>query len=170
MSASDNSESTHPIDNDSVCVICGGSPCEWAEYGEELLGRQSLMVRRGVDENGEDSLIDSTGRPITNKKMRLYMYRLFTYLKFGHLGRGNRIPIPSCVTTQIRNRYPDQTYTEFKEACDRNLIRANERRRQDIEERRQIQEEEEKQESDKDKDEGDESYRNEEEESEDDDE
>ena len=97
MSNSNDSDAQDNDDDESVCVVCGGTPCEWDEYGPELLSRQSLMVRREVGDDGTENLIDSAGRSIPNNKMRLYLYRLFTYLKFGHLGRGNRIPIPVVV-------------------------------------------------------------------------
>ena len=43
---------------------------------------------------------------LENKKRRKAMYRLFTYLKYGHLGKGNRIPIPICVIENIRKVFP----------------------------------------------------------------
>ena len=163
MSNSNDSDTEDIGDDESVCVICGGMPCEWEKFGGELISRQSLIVRRVVDDDGAEDLIDSAGWSIPNSKMWLYLYCLFTYLKFGHLGRGNRIPIPSCVTTQIRNLYPDPTYTEFCQACERNLERASRRKQeQQREESKQV--EEDKQEEDK---EEDEDYVDDEEESED---
>jgi hypothetical protein len=49
--------------------------------------------------------------------MRKALYRAFTYLKFGHLGKGRIIPIPSCVTAKIREMYPetDGDYMGFHE-------------------------------------------------------
>ena len=51
--------------------------------------------------------------------VRKALYHLFTYLKYGHLGRGNRIPIPSCVMEKIREEYPDQN-REFMGFCEDN--------------------------------------------------
>ncbi len=54
-------------------------------------------------------------------------YRLVSYrivlewvLRGEQLGRGNRRPLPSCVVTAIRQRYPSATgnYAGFKEAED----------------------------------------------------
>jgi len=39
--------------------------------------------------------------------MRKSLYKMFTYLKFGHLGKGHCIPIPRCFTNKIREVYPD---------------------------------------------------------------
>ena len=147
MSNSNDSDAQDNDDDESVCVICGGTPCEWDEFGPELISRQSLMVRREVGDDGIENLIDSAGRSIFNNKMRLYLYRLFTYLKFGHLGRGNRIPIPNCVTSQIRNLYPDATYTEFRQALQRNLERSNRRtEEQQREESKQVEQDKEEEE------------------------
>jgi hypothetical protein len=117
MSNSDQSDRESIEEDESVCVICGGTPCEWDEFGPELLRRQSLLARRsGSDEGGED-LVDRNGRPITYTKMRAFLYRTFTYMKFGHLGRGNRIPIPNCVVREIKKLYPDPEgyYTGFRD-------------------------------------------------------
>ena len=149
MSNSNDSDAQDNDDDESVCVVCGGTPCEWDEYGPELISRQSLMVRREVGDDGIEKLIDSAGRSIPNNKMRLYLYRLFTYLKFGHLGRGNRIPIPNCVTSQIRNLYPDKTYTEFRQALERRSVETANRRRieeQQREESKQVEQDKEEEE------------------------
>lgn len=47
-------------------------------------------------------------------------YRQFILWKEGHLGRGNRKVIPSCVVWSVRNRYPapDGQYLGFKEYND----------------------------------------------------
>ena len=44
-------------------------------------------------------------------------YRQFILWKEGHLGRGNRKVLPSCVVWSVRNRYPapDGLYLGFKE-------------------------------------------------------
>jgi hypothetical protein len=52
--------------------------------------------------HGMIAITDQDGNFIPNNKMRKALYKTFTYLKFGHLGRGNRIPIPSCVASKIR--------------------------------------------------------------------
>lgn len=43
-------------------------------------------------------------------------YRVFTARIYGFLGRGNRVPIPSCVLTAIRETFPDECneYTGFE--------------------------------------------------------
>ena len=51
------------------------------------------------------------------------MYRMFTYLKYGHLGRGVRIPIPECVVAKIREKYPDpnEEYMGFMESTENEI-------------------------------------------------
>ena len=53
-----------------------------------------------------------------NDNFRHAAYRQFVLWRFGHLGSGNRVVIPSCVVWAIRDRYPsaDGTYTGFKVA------------------------------------------------------
>ena len=53
-----------------------------------------------------------------NDNLRHAAYRQFVLWRFGHLGSGNRVVIPSCVVWEVRDRYPsgDGTYTGFKVA------------------------------------------------------
>ena len=104
-------------EEEDVCVHCGGTPCEWDELGPELLEREQSMHSRQEIE-GVIVVVDDNGSRIANNDMRRAMYRMFTYIKFGHLGRGVRIPIPECVLCKIRQKYPkeDGEYMGFKEA------------------------------------------------------
>ena len=42
----------------------------------------------------------------SNNVMRHECYQTFMYLWKGHLGKGNRIPLPKCVLQGVRQRYP----------------------------------------------------------------
>ena len=41
------------------------------------------------------------------------MYKLYIYNKFGHLGRGNRIQIPVCVISKIREMWPEDSNEDY---------------------------------------------------------
>lgn len=105
-------------DDDKVptCVICGGTPCEWEEFREGVVEQSKLLYNR-EQRDGQEVIVDNNGVVVPNSKMRRALYRAFTYLKFGHLGKRNRIPIPSCVTKKIREMYPeaDGKYMGFHE-------------------------------------------------------
>ena len=60
------------------------------------------------------------GEVVTNSNVRFYCYRMFTYMRYGHLGRGNRIPIPACVQAKIHELYPDPNnrYVGFRAGRD----------------------------------------------------
>ncbi|XP_044134155.1 P2X purinoceptor 7-like [Bufo gargarizans] len=53
---------------------------------------------------------------IENRCLRWASYRKFTNLVYGFLGKGHRIPVPSCVVSKIRELYPDHegNYTGFR--------------------------------------------------------
>ena len=53
---------------------------------------------------GDDEGIDK----IDNSVKRKTAYRLFTYLKHGHMGKGNRIKIEDCVINSIRLYWPEE--------------------------------------------------------------
>ena len=79
-------------ESEVVCLRCGSTPCEWITYGKDII------------EGGQEMY--SEGDNVENNKKRKAMYHLFTYLKYGHLGKGNRIPIPICVVEKIRETFP----------------------------------------------------------------
>jgi hypothetical protein len=43
---------------------------------------------------------------VENNKKCKAMYCIFTCLKYGHLGKGNMIPIPICIIEKIREMFP----------------------------------------------------------------
>ena len=102
-------------EEDVVCTICGGTPCDWDEYGEELTKQINMMYFR--EKHGNiDIVLDEGGNRLSYSQMRKAMYRIFTRIKFGHLGRGVRIPVPDCVGRNIRGMYPSSDgYMGFKD-------------------------------------------------------
>ena len=62
-------------------------------------------------------VVGDGGNLVYNTQMRKAMYRIFTYIKFFHLGRGVRIQVPYCVADKIRGVYPsrDGQYMGFKD-------------------------------------------------------
>ena len=76
-----------------MCGTCGGTPCDWIQYGDSIVeaGDQALELHK------------KGGSNLVRKKM----YSTYTYIKYGHLGRGERIRIPSCVLDKIREHWPD---------------------------------------------------------------
>jgi hypothetical protein len=57
-------------------------------------------------------------KPLTNNVIRKKCYQTFIALHYGHLGRKKREKISLCVTTSIREEYPDSNgnYMGFKDA------------------------------------------------------
>lgn len=79
------------------CEICGGSPCDWDRFGDEIK-QQGASINEGQD--GRNSIILKA------------VYKVYRYLKFGHLGKGVSIHIPTCVLGKIREpmQEPDGNY------------------------------------------------------------
>ena len=88
------------IEEEHTCVSCGSSPCEWHIFGNEI------------------RLLASDNAGHTDKQMRFMLYREFTRLKWGHLGRNIRRPLPECILEEIKSLFPDSDgeYVGFKEA------------------------------------------------------
>ena len=90
------------VDEDDVpvCETCGGTPCEWEEFGVRLMEYMKMMYYHNDDEN---MMTDQKGNIVPNSTVRKGAYKLFTYMKFGNLGKGTRIPVPDCVTHVRKN-------------------------------------------------------------------
>ena len=87
------------------------------------MGKVGPLLNRGAnihfcdERDGVIVVVDNYGVRFNNKEMRKSLYRMFTYVKYGHLGRGVRIPLPKCVTSKIQRMFPAQNgnYMGFKE-------------------------------------------------------
>jgi hypothetical protein len=102
--------------------VCGGTPCQWDEFGDDLLEQANEMFVQtmSVADDGSAVMVlvnKSSGELVNNNTARYHLYKMFTYLKYGHLGKGNRVRIPSCVQDMIREHFPDPSnqYTGFRE-------------------------------------------------------
>ena len=117
LSIAERSTAVGEVDDEEevCCYVCAKTPCEWIEHGIPCL--RDLKGRYRIEDattNGYVIEINS-GAQIPNNKMRFTFYKLFTYEKFGHLGKGMRIKIPVCVENKIRDLFPslDGEYTNF---------------------------------------------------------
>jgi hypothetical protein len=97
-------------DNDNnleqpVCLSCGGTPCDWVKYSEDVM--KEVNEKFPVGEDGVRINPDSL-EAADNKKIRFALYRAFTYQCFGYLGKGNRIKLGSCVENKIKDLFPSE--------------------------------------------------------------
>jgi hypothetical protein len=90
---------------DGVCSGCSQENCDWNVYGPHIV--KSITESNSCHLNVENSL--------RNKACRHAAYTMFSRSKFGYLGKGNRVPLPSCVVKGIRDNFPDpnDTYVGF---------------------------------------------------------
>jgi len=51
--------------------------------------------------------------PTPRNLVRKHCYRTYTYYRYGHLGKGNRVMVPSCVSDKIRERWPEENDDDF---------------------------------------------------------
>jgi hypothetical protein len=80
------------------CSMCKGTPCVWEENKHEMMLLSELRDERESQPN----------------QLRHVMYRqMALVINKGPSGRGNRLKLPECVTTGIREMFPDPngTYT-----------------------------------------------------------
>ena len=55
-------------DNEIICHICGERPCDWIQYGEDL-------IQRGVESFDSET--------VANNIIRKTVYRMYIYGKYG---------------------------------------------------------------------------------------
>ena len=84
----------------NICWKCGEAPCEWNQFSDEI-EEQGVEYVRQADDN------------ITNNKIRKCLYRHYTYLKYGHLGKGVRLSVSPCVLLEIRKLYPEDNVEAY---------------------------------------------------------
>ena len=100
MSLTGNSNENVPneeIQNVLVCPHCDQEPCVWVE------NREAVVVHV---QHKELSVADNYN--MANNEKRRHCYQFFSRVINGVLGRGNRIPLPSCVVDGVRETYPNE--------------------------------------------------------------
>ena len=53
------SDSEENIDN-IMCKICGGTPCDWVQFGKELMEKVNLMYNINLSENRKHTVHNLT--------------------------------------------------------------------------------------------------------------
>ena len=76
-----------------ACLSRGEALCEWTAFGKDLLDSGEEMLPK--DGNKENSI------------RRKALCRLCARKKYGHLGKGNRAPIPRCLQDRIGGKWPE---------------------------------------------------------------
>ncbi len=97
-------------DLNHTCPRCHQTPCIWVQHREEYndsLNNGTLIREFGSNASGDPQ----------NKQMRYLSYRAMSRMLNGHLGGGNRVPLPPCVIHAIRAMFPDTegNYVGFRE-------------------------------------------------------
>jgi hypothetical protein len=97
-------------DEPKLCGACNRAPCVLSEIDPDLDQDKSLYEY--LVSIGEQMQEDGS----TNKEIRYELYRIATKAISGHLGKGNRQKLPSCVTADIKDVFPESTgeYVGFK--------------------------------------------------------
>jgi hypothetical protein len=78
-----------PIDS-TYCHICLQTHCLFLQWQEDLEASVEIMYPEE-----------------TNRAKRYHMYRRMSRELNGHLGKGNRKPLPGCFTQGLRDLYPE---------------------------------------------------------------
>ena len=66
-----------------MCATCGGTPCDWKVYGDEVLRGTNSIYEAELEQR----------KDLDNKIIRYSVYLLFMYMKYGHLIKRRRIKI-----------------------------------------------------------------------------
>jgi hypothetical protein len=102
------------------CFTCEKTPCECLEYGAVAQDTIEKWFDCSTAKlHGYVVKIRSENH-VKNNKIRFSMYCMFTYEKYGCLGKGNQMKIPDCMESKIKELFPelDGTYTHFEPGND----------------------------------------------------
>ncbi len=94
-----------------VCWICGGTPCDWTEYSTEVM--EHIDSKFPLSSDGTHHIDAITKQVVPNQKIRFVLYKTFTYLRYGHLGRGVCIPLCACVESKVKELFPNEEGTPY---------------------------------------------------------
>jgi hypothetical protein len=100
-SPSSESASFVGILSDDECTYCTQQPCEWVQFGPTI-----VAAVQGLRDSSQAGIGCSN-----NKSFRHAAYSMFVRTKYGYLGKGNQVPLPTCVVDGIRENFPDPTNT-----------------------------------------------------------
>jgi hypothetical protein len=100
---------------DVCCYACGKTPCEWLEYGVDALDTIERRFNCATAQSEGYVVEIASDNKVRNKTIRFSLYRMFTYEKYGCLGKGNRMKIPDCVEGKVKELFPelDGNYVNF---------------------------------------------------------
>ncbi|ETN79850.1 hypothetical protein NECAME_18064 [Necator americanus] len=79
-----------------------------------LLDKEALSVWIENSKFERRRMPSSSQKQDENKVYRYYAYRSFVLWAYGHTGLLNRLEIPSCIRSIIKDRYPSATYRGFR--------------------------------------------------------
>jgi hypothetical protein len=87
------------------CGECQQTPCDWSTFGPTIIEMVTSKI----------SSIPSFNDAVINKQCRFAAYQMFTRTKLGYMGKGNRVQLPTCVSSGIKNHFPDpnKSYVGF---------------------------------------------------------
>lgn len=84
-----------------TCSYCGDAPCEWDQYGEDIIGSRLRMLT-------------SRRRWRSPSHMKKALAQLYYYKRNGSLYKTKRIEIPLCVEKKIAHLNSTIRYDLFK--------------------------------------------------------
>lgn len=82
--------------SDGFYTHCEQEPCNWSSLGHNIV--------ETVRAENTSTTVDGA---MANKSYQFAAYQMYARVKYGYLGKGNRKPLPLCVTNGIRENFPD---------------------------------------------------------------
>ena len=96
-----------------MSVLYVETHCDWVSFGDQIKGQIQLLYFREINKDGKEEIVDGKGKKLANNVMRKHLYRTYTYMKYGHLGKGNWMPPSFCVKKQIWLLFPEEDADKY---------------------------------------------------------
>jgi hypothetical protein len=110
----DDTETTTESVIESVCNICGCTPCEWVEYGQAVISLMMQAYDHSQHSENERLYDFDTKETVSNETARAVACKCFQYSKFGTINVAKSRPVPKCVKHYIEMLYPDRKEKDKK--------------------------------------------------------
>lgn len=113
-------EQSSPFATPITCFHCASTPCLLLELKFIIDEYAKKVVMEGDLFQKQNSSEFVPFEQLSNNQKRFLLYKKCVKHKYGYLSKGERINLGCCVEEYIRNMYPSETFTGFKEGKKKN--------------------------------------------------
>ena len=96
-----------------VCFYCGLMPCDWEQFGHDLVEE----VLEKYSKRADGAFVDRYFNIVPSNQIRKKVYKLYVWARYRKLGFQQRLKVPIWFESGIKGTFPDpdRAWMGFKE-------------------------------------------------------